>query len=71
MLVGYPGDTFTKAGARLEAVKALGMCPMAMLYRDDRGETTQDWRRFQTSWARPAAIYAKERQSKYDERTTV
>ena len=43
---------------RLETVKTLGFCPMAMLYRDFKGETTHDWRRFQRSWARPAAIYS-------------
>ena len=61
VLIGYPGDTFTEAEARLETVKRLGICPMAMLYRDQEGKTTAEWRRFQTSWARPAAIYAKDR----------
>ena len=61
-LMGWPSDTFEAATKRLEAVKRLGMCPMAMLYRDQKGETTAEWRRFQRSWARPAAIYAKERQ---------
>ena len=59
VLIGYPGDTFQRATKRLEIVKALGFCPMAMLYRDETGETTQDWRKFQRSWARPGAIYAK------------
>ena len=58
VLIGYPGDSFDFATKRLETVKALGFCPMAMLYRDFRGETTRDWRRFQRSWARPAAIYS-------------
>ena len=59
VLIGYPGDTFQRATERLETVKTLGFCPMAMLYRDKTGETTQDWRKFQRSWARPGAIYAK------------
>lgn len=57
-LIGYPGDSFNKATQRLETVKNLGFCPMAMLYRDFKGETTRDWRRFQRSWTRPAAIYS-------------
>jgi hypothetical protein len=60
VLVGYPGDTFEAAEMRLETVVRLGMCPMAMLYRDHSGATTPEWRKFQRSWARPAAIYAKE-----------
>lgn len=59
VLIGYPRDTFDKATKRLKTVKSLGFCPMAMLYRDSTGETTQDWRKFQRSWARPGSIYAK------------
>ena len=59
VLIGYPGDSFDFATKRLETVKNLGFCPMAMLYRDFKGETTHDWRKFQRSWARPGAIYAK------------
>ena len=58
VLIGYPGDSFDFATKRLETVKALGFCPMAMLYRDFKGDTTRDWHRFQRSWARPAAIYS-------------
>ena len=58
VLIGYPGDSFAFATKRLETVKALGFCPMAMLYRDKKGETTHDWRKFQRSWTRPAAIYS-------------
>ena len=62
VLIGYPGDTFEKAEHRLKTVIFLGMGPMAMLYRDDTGKTTPEWRKFQRSWARPAAIYARARQ---------
>ena len=58
VLIGYPGDSFDFATKRLETVKALGFCPMAMLYRGFKGETTSEWRKFQRSWARPAAIYS-------------
>lgn len=65
VLVGYPGDTFEKAEKRLNQVISIGFCPMAMLYRDDKGDTTSDWRKFQRSWARPAAIFAKNRDMRY------
>ena len=59
VLIGYPGDSFDFATKRLETVKTLGFCPMAMLYRDFKGDTTHEWRKFQRSWSRPAAIYSK------------
>jgi hypothetical protein len=59
VLIGYPGDTFNAAEHRLQTVVKLGLTPMAMLYRDEKGDTTQDWRRFQRAWARPAAIFGK------------
>jgi hypothetical protein len=36
-----------------------------MLYRDATGKTDPAWRRFQRAWARPAAIFAKERDRGY------
>jgi hypothetical protein len=59
VLVGYPGDTMLAAEARLNTVVRLGMCPMAMLYRDATGKTMPEWRRFQRAWARPAAIFGR------------
>jgi hypothetical protein len=56
VLIWYLRDTFNDAQKRLERVVSLGMCPMAMLWRDDHGETDKDWRRFQRQWARPAMI---------------
>ena len=61
VLIGYNGDTFAKAEERLKTVLDLGFTPYAMLYRDYKGETTQEWRKFQRSWLRPAAIYARRR----------
>jgi hypothetical protein len=58
-LIGFPGDTLASAEARLNTVVRLGLCPMAMLYRDETGDTTLAWRRFQRAWARPAAIYGR------------
>ena len=61
VLVGYRKDTMQAAEERLNTVIGLGMTPMAMLYRDESGKTTKEWRRFQRAWARPVAIYAKKR----------
>jgi hypothetical protein len=59
-MIGY--DTLEDAERRLRRVKDLGVCPMAMLYRDSSGVETPDtnWKRLQRMWARPALIYGKE-----------
>jgi radical SAM superfamily enzyme YgiQ (UPF0313 family) len=60
VLIGYPGDSLEDAERRLRRVKDIGVCPMAMLYRDMSGSIIQpekDWRRFSRLWARPALIY--------------
>lgn len=57
VLVGYPGDSMQDAEWRCRRVKSLQITPMAMLYRDRAGKTSPEWRRFQRSWARPAAIW--------------
>lgn len=61
VLIGWPQDTIRAAQARLEAVLSLRLMPMAMLWRDKDGSMDVEWRRFQRSWARPAAIYARNR----------
>jgi hypothetical protein len=66
VLVGHESDTFDAAERRLKTVMKLGMTPMAMLYRDNSyREPSGDWRRFQRSWARPAAIFASSRDNGY------
>ena len=55
-LIGWPMDTLEAAEHRLRMAYANGFFPMAMLYRDSKGETSYEWRRFQKFWARPAAI---------------
>lgn len=55
-LVGYPKDTFNAADNRLRTAYTNGFLPMAMLYRNEKGETAYEWRRFQKWWARPASI---------------
>jgi hypothetical protein len=62
VLIGYANDTPEDAERRLRRVKDLGVCPMAMLYRDMSGSIIQpekDWKRFQRLWTRPALIYRK------------
>jgi hypothetical protein len=62
VLIGFQGDSLEYAEKRLRRVKDIGVCPMAMLYRDMSGSVIQsekDWRRLQRLWARPALIYGK------------
>jgi hypothetical protein len=65
VLIGYPGDTFSKAEKRLRDMLAIGFTPHAMLWRPDdkipaqsRWTPAADWRGFQRRWARPAIIHA-------------
>jgi len=54
VLIGHPKDTRADALKRLVATWKAGFMPMAMLWRGKDGFTTQEWRRFQRDWARPA-----------------
>lgn len=56
VLIGYRGDSFDCAEKRLRDAWAAGFFPFAMLYRDEKGETDSDWRKFQRSWARPEIV---------------
>lgn len=56
VLIGYPRDTLEDAERRLRQTIEAGFMPMAMLYRDERGQTDYNWRRFQRLWARPHII---------------
>ena len=53
-LIGYKSDTFYSAERRLREIWKYGATPYAMLYRDEKGETSHDWRMFQRQFARPA-----------------
>jgi hypothetical protein len=66
VLIGYRGDNFGDAERRLRRVKDLGVCPMAMLYRDFSGAVTPDknWKCLQRLWARPALIYGRRMEPK-------
>jgi hypothetical protein len=62
--MGYQGDTLEDAERRLRRVKDIGVCPMAMLYRDMSGAIIQperDWKRLQRLWSRPALIYGNKK----------
>lgn len=59
VLIGYKGDTFDSAIFRINQVWKAGFMPFAMLWRNKTGETKEEWRRFQRSWTRPAAIRAQ------------
>ena len=61
VLIGYPKDNFCAAEFRLRQVKSIGMTPMAMLWRPEnpRHAPSDEWRRFQRKWARPAIIHAR------------
>ncbi len=55
-LVGYPADTMEKADKRLRDCVSLGITPMAMLWRNEKGDRDYEWRKFARAWARPAMI---------------
>lgn len=59
VLIGHKGDTFEKATERLTATWDAGFFPMAMLYRDQKGEYAEDWKRFQREWANPIITAVK------------
>jgi hypothetical protein len=59
VLIGYPDDTMANAEKRLLNTWRAGFWPYAMLYHDEKGEVSEDWRRFQRTWARPQIVYHK------------
>lgn len=59
VLIGYQGDTFDLAEKRLGKAIRAGFLPMAMLYRDKKGERDPEWAKFQRFWARPATVNLK------------
>ena len=58
VLIGYDGDTLTNAEKRLREAWAAGFFPHAMLYRDETGIVSDDWRKFARLWARPHIVWA-------------
>ncbi len=62
VLIGQPGDDFSKADKRLTDMLRIGFTPMAMLWRPEtpsamKWAPSADWRQFQRKWARPAIIH--------------
>ena len=54
VLCGWLKDTMSAADRRRRETLAAGFVPMAMLYRDSKGDRDPKWMRFQKQWARPA-----------------
>ena len=59
VLIGYPGDSMEQAEKRLIDTWRAGFFPYAMLFRNENGETNEDWRQFQRLWVRPQIVYSK------------
>jgi hypothetical protein len=59
VLIGYGDDTFEKAEKRLKDAWKAGFFPMAMLYRDFKGDRRADWKRFQREWASHQIVATK------------
>lgn len=59
VLIGFPGDTLEQAEIRMWQVIDAGFFPMAMLYRNEKGETSPQWRKYQSGWVRPIIVGAK------------
>lgn len=51
VLCGFKGDTFDKAIKRFSQVWKAGFLPMAMVYRDEKGDKPKNWAEFQHTWA--------------------
>ena len=61
VLIGWPRDTMADAQRRLQFVKDAGFGPQAMLWRDQHGKVSREWKRFQRLWARPSIVFADTR----------
>jgi len=59
VLIGFPSDTMETAEKRLMNTWRAGFWPYAMLFRNEKGETAEDWRKFQRTWTRPQIVYRK------------
>lgn len=62
VLIGFKNDTVEKAEKRLVKAWELGFLPFAMLYRNRQGDypkPEKEWRHFQRTWTRPAAMATK------------
>lgn len=59
VLCGYDGDSFEEAEKRMHQVIDAGMLPFAMLYRNENGFVSEDWKPFQRIWANQYIVPCK------------
>lgn len=57
VLCGFSGDTLEKAEIRMKQTIQAGFMPMAMLYRDNKGDRDKQWMKWQRLWARPKIMH--------------
>lgn len=56
VLCGWPKDTMEAAEERMRRAISIGVLPMAMLWRDQRGDADPAWLAFQRRWVRPHIV---------------
>lgn len=61
VLCGWRMDTIDAATERMRETLNIGFTPMAMALRDNDGKISDNWRRFQRLWARPAIIHSADK----------
>ena len=59
VLIGFPKDTIEKAEVRLNQTIQAGFAPIAMLWKNEKGESQKVWRQFQRTWANPTILFSK------------
>lgn len=59
VLIGEKKDSFAHAEKRLIQAWTAGFMPMAMLWKNRKGEVREDWKKFQRKWFRPAIIRSR------------
>lgn len=62
VLMGYPEDTFEAAEKRCINTLKAGFIPFAMLHMDKSGFQDPEWKPFQRSWCRVAAIVSSNKE---------
>ncbi len=62
VLCGWPKDTLPAATIRMAQAMDAGFTPMAMAWRDQYGNRSEEWAKFQRMWARPAIVHSANRQ---------
>ncbi len=65
VLIGDKKDSFVDAERRLIETWTAGFMPMAMLWKNRKGEVREDWKKFQRDWFRAAIIRPRMRDEFY------